>query len=187
MLHYSDYVKMNTSPSNIVLNKVEDNDKDLIRQVRKQHIKNNLVMLIASGIGFSVALWFFIRSLINRASTVFVDVFTLAVLLAVMITLFYFIFDVLGPFRGFRKGIVLSSDRIGEEKDNRNRTYQYVFDIYLEESEQTLMSYQVSKEVFEAINPGDGIVLFKTIRKLKALPDPSRKCVMDVSKIKSGI
>ena len=187
MLHYQDYVKMNVSPSSVVLNKIEEADKDLITQVRKQHIKNNLVLLIVLGIGFVGVLCLFIWSLAFRSSSLFADVFTIALALAALIAISYYGFDVLGPFKGVRRGVVLTADRIGEAKDNRNRTYQYVFDIYLEDSEQTLMSYQVSKEVFQAVNPGDGVVLFKTLKKLKALPDPTRKSVMDVSKIKSGI
>lgn len=187
MLHYQDYVKMNVSPSSVVLNKIEDKDKDLISRVRKTHIKTNLVMIVVLGICFVAALCFFIWSLVFRSPSVFADVFTTALALVALLAISYYAFDVLGPFKGFRRGVVLTEDRIGEAKDNRNRTYQYVFDIYLEDSEQTLMSYQVSKEVFQAINPGDGVILFKTFKKLKTLPDPTRKNVMDVSKIKSGI
>ena len=187
MLHYQDYVKMNVSPSSIVLNKVEDKDRELISQIHKLHIKNNLVMLVVLGVGFVAALCFFVWSLAVRSSSLFSDIFTSAIILAALIAMFYYGFDVIGPFKGYRRGVVLAADRIGEAKDNRNRTYQYVFDIYLEDSNQTLMSYQVSKEVFQAVNPGDGVILFKTLRKIKALPDPTRKSVMDVSKIKSGI
>ena len=46
---------------------------------------------------------------------------------------------------------------------------------------------QASSRGVESVNPGDGIVIYKTLRKVKALPDPERKGVMDVSKIKSGV
>ena len=88
-----------------------------------------------------------------------------------------------------RKGVVLASQRIQEEKDNRNKTYQYVFDIYIEDSDQSLMSYQVDKEVFSSIEPGDGVVLLRARgkKKVKILADPMRRDVMDVSTIKSGV
>lgn len=51
------------------------------------------------------------------------------------------------------------------------------------------MSYQVDKEVFSSIEPGDGVVLLKARgkKKVKILADPKRRDVMDVSTIKSGV
>ena len=97
------------------------------------------------------------------------------------------IYDLIGGYKGILRGVVLASQRVQEQKDNRNYTYQYVFDIYFEEKEQTLMSYAVSKEVFEVVNPGDGVILVKVGGKIKVLEDLDRKGVMDVSNIKSGI
>ena len=185
--HYSDYVKKNIPHSDVVFEKIGEKDKPLVRIIHRQHIKNNLGALILFLIGFIPLLWFFVRSLFIRLPNVFYDILTLVLIFAALVTLAYFIYDIIGPFKGIRKGIVLASERIQEIKDNKNATYQYVFDIYLPETDQSLMSYQVSREVFESVNPGDGIVIYKTLRKVKALPDPERKGVMDVSKIKSGV
>ena len=185
--HYSDYVKKNVSPSQIVFGKIEENDKELFKRIHKQHIRNNIGLVIVLGISFIAVLLFFIGCLFTRLSSVFYDVLTLILSFAALATLFYNLYDVLGPFRGVRKGVVLSSERIQEHKDNRNASYQYVFDIYLPDTDQSLMSYQVSREVFESVDPGDGIVMFKTMRKIKALADPDSRGIMDVSKIKSGV
>lgn len=185
--HYSDYVKKNIPHSDIVFDKIEEKDKALVKTIHGQHIKNNLGTLILFTIGFIPLFWFFARSLFIRLPNVFFDILTLVLIGGALVALGYFIYDVIGPFKGIRKGIVLASERIQEVKDNKNVTYQYVFDIYLPDTDQTLMSYQVSREVFECVNPGDGIVIYKTLRKVKALPDPERKGVMDVSKIKSGV
>ena len=185
--HYSDYVKKNIPHSDVVFEKIGEKDKPLVRIIHQQHIKNNLGALILFLIGFIPLLWFFVRSLFIRLPNVFYDILTLVLIFAALVTLAYFIYDIIGPFKGIRKGIVLASERIQEIKDNKNATYQYVFDIYLPDTDQSLMSYQVSREVFESVNPGDGIVIYKTLRKVKALPDPERKGVMDVSKIKSGV
>lgn len=186
--HYSDYVKKNISPSDIVFEKVEGKDTALIKEIHKKHIRTNRGLLILLFIAFAAIFAFFVFSLIYRASTVFIDVFTLAVSFAILAGLFYYIYEILGPIRKIRKGIVLASDRIQEIKDNRNATYQYVFDIFLPDTDQTLMSYQVDREVFEDVDPGDGIVIIKTIRKkIKVLADPEREGIMDVSKIKSGV
>lgn len=185
--HYSDYVKKNIPHSDVVFGKIGEKDKPLVRIIHRQHIKNNLGALILFMIGFIPLLWFFVRSLFIRLPNVFYDILTLVLIFAALVTLAYFIYDIIGPFKGIRKGIVLASERIQEVKDNKNATYQYVFDIYLTDTDQSLMSYQVSREVFESVNPGDGIVIYKTLRKVKALPDPECKGVMDVSKIKSGV
>ena len=59
--------------------------------------------------------------------------------------------------------------------------------IYLEDRDETLMSYSVSKVVFASVEPGDGVAVVKVGKKVMVLEDPERKGVMDVSKIKSGI
>ena len=186
--HYSDYVKKNISPSDIVFEDVGEQDKELIKRIHKNHIRTNRGLLILMMIAFAVIFTFFVASVINRASTLFIDIFTIVVSFAISAALFYHIYDILGPIKKIRKGIILSSERIQEIKDNRNATYQYVFDIFLPDTDQTLMSYQVDREVFERVDPGDGIVIIKTLRKkLKVLADPSREGIMDVSKIKSGV
>ena len=116
--HYSDYVKKNIPHSDIVFDKIEEKDKALVKVIHSQHIKNNLGTLILFTIGFIPLFWFFVRSLFIRLPNVFFDILTLALICAALIALAYFIYDVIGPFKGIRKGIVLASERIQEAKDN---------------------------------------------------------------------
>ena len=103
--------------------------------------------------------WGIISSITAGFSNLFTDIFTLAGFGVGFLVSGYWVYDILSGYQLIRKGVVLASQRIQEEKDNRNKTYQYVFDIYLEDSDQSLMSYQVDKEVFSSIEPGDGVVL----------------------------
>ena len=89
--------------------------------------------------------------------------------------------------KGIRKGVVLAASREQENKDGRNTSYQFVFDIYMEDKDETLMSFVVSQEVFSQVEPGDGVLVVKAGRKVKVMQDPERKAVMDVRNIKSGI
>ena len=49
------------------------------------------------------------------------------------------------------------------------------------------MSFPVDKEVYGDIDPGDGIILVKNIKKIRAFADPDRIAVMDVSRVRSGV
>jgi hypothetical protein len=133
--------------------------------------------------------WGIISSFAAGFSNPITDIFTLLGFGAGFLVSGYWVYDILSGYQLIRRGVVLAANRIQEEKDNRNRTYQYVFDIYLEESDQSLMSYQVDKEVFSSLEPGDGVVLLKARgkKKVKILADPKRRDVMDVSTIKSGV
>ena len=44
--HYDDYAKKSVSASDLTFDKVAESDKDVIREVRKTHIKKNVVFLI---------------------------------------------------------------------------------------------------------------------------------------------
>ena len=61
------------------------------------------------------------------------------------------------------------------------------FDIYMEDKDESLMSFSVSPEVFKEVEPGDGVLVVKAGRKVRVMPDPDRKAVMDVSRIRSGV
>lgn len=185
--HYSDYVSKAVPASDIVFEKIKPEHKALLKDVRKEHIRANLWFLIAMFVMFIVCGWGFFRSVTTPIEEPFQDIVAMLVFLVGFVLAAYWIHDVFAGFKGIRKGVVLASSRLQEEKDNRNKTYQYVFDIYIEDTDQTLMSYQVDKEVFSDINPGDGVVLLKTRFKIKILADPERIGVMDVSKIKSGV
>ena len=60
-------------------------------------------------------------------------------------------------------------------------------DIYLEDKDETLMSYSINQDVFASVEPGDGVAVVKVGKKVLVLEDPDRKGVMDVSNIRSGI
>ena len=130
---------------------------------------------------------FFLSFLFTPSDIIIYKVIALALFGAGMFVTGKQIIDLIGGYKGILKGVVLTSQRIQEAKDNRNYTYQYVFDIYIEDKQQTLMSYAVDKEIFERIDPGDGVILVKIGKKVKVLEDLDRKGVMDVSNIKSGI
>ncbi len=185
--HYSDYVSKAAPLSDIVFDKIKAEDKDLLKDVKKEHIRANKWFLVAMFVIFLFCCWGIISSIIAGIDKPFQDITALVAFILGFLLSGYWIHDVFAGFRGIRKGVVLASSRLQEEKDNRNKTYQYVFDIYLEDTDQTLMSYQVDQEVFTDIQPGDGVVLLKTRFKVKILADPSRQGVMDVSKIKSGV
>lgn len=185
--HYSDYVSKATPVSDIVFDKIKAEDKELLKDVKKEHIRANIWFLVAMFAIFLFCSWGLVSSAIQGIENPFQDIATLIGFAFGFLLSGYWIYDVFSGFKGIRKGVVLASSRLQEEKDNRNKTYQYVFDIYLEDTDQTLMSYQVDQEVFSDIQPGDGVVLLKTRFKIKILADPSRQGVMDVSKIKSGV
>ena len=188
-LHYEDYLKKNVPITDVVFNRITEQDKDVVKEVRSEHIRKNKGFLAVTGIGVIFCTWGIISSFVAGFSNPASDLFTLAAFVAGFLVCGYWVYDILSGYQLIRKGVVLAANRIQEEKDNRNRTYQYVFDIYLEDSDQSLMSYQVDKEVFSSLEPGDGVVLLKAMgkKKVKILADPKRREVMDVSTIKSGV
>ena len=185
--HYSDYVKKSVTVSELVFDEIKPEDKDLIRRVRSEHIRSNMALLIICSVAFIISLWGFITSFIVKAGSIFETVGFAILSLGGIIIFGRVIYGLIGIIKGIRKGVVLSSSRMQEEKDNRNKTYQYVFDIYMEDRDEALLSFEVSFEVFESAKLGDGVILVKIGKKVKVLADPDRKEVMDVSRIKSGV
>lgn len=185
--HYSDYKKMNVPVSDLVFDDIKDTDKELLSRIKKQRIKASIAFLILMIFAFTGCIFLFVVSLLTPSDNLVFKIIALVVIGAGAIITGKQIYDLIGGYKGILRGVVLASQRVQEQKDNRNYTYQYVFDIYFEEKEQTLMSYAVSKEVFEVVNPGDGVILVKVGGKIKVLEDLDRKGVMDVSNIKSGI
>jgi len=185
--HYSDYLKKSVSASDLVFEKVSEEDKAVAGKVRKAYIRSNRVFLIIMCLIFAAGLYYFINFLILPLDDVVFDVITLVLFGAGLIFIGYNIYSVIAGIKGIRRGIVLASSREQENKDARNTTYQFLFDIYLEDKDQALMSYPVEKETFSAVLPGDGVFVAKCGRKVKVFEDPDRKQVMDVSTVKSGI
>lgn len=185
--HYDDYVKKSVPASSIVFESINDVDKALLKEVKKEHIRANIWFLIPMLALFLLCLWGTISSILTPFDNLITDIFTLIGFIAGLILSGYWLHDIFAGFKGYRKGVVLSKTRFQEKKDNRNATYQYVFDMYIEETDQALMSYLVDQEVFADVEAGDGVILLKRRKKIKILADPSRKGVMDVSKVKSGV
>ena len=186
--HYSDYQKKNVPVSSLEFDKIGSGDKELLGRVRKSLIRMNRSFLVLMLIAFAGATALFIYMLLTPADVLIFKIIALAVISIGVFATGYQLFDILvGGYSGILKGVVLAASRIQELKDNRNYTYQYVFDIYIEEKDQTLMSYAVNREVFSKVEPGDGVVLVKRGNKVKVLEDVDRKCVFDVSNIKSGV
>ena len=185
--HYSDYLKKSVPADSLIFDKVTENDRELIKSVRKAHVNANKGFLALLIFAFLVCAGFFICFLMTPFDSIVYEVVTLAVTGSGAFGSGSAIYNIIGGIKGIRRGVVLTAERIGEMKDNRNATYQYVLDIYLEDRDETLMSYSVSKVVFASVEPGDGVAVVKVGKKVMVLEDPERKGVMDVSKIKSGI
>lgn len=185
--HYSDYLKKSVPVSALVFDKVQESDKDVIRRVKSAHIKANLVFIILLAVSCVACLWYFIRfCFLPLDNIVYQAVAQSAFGAAVCIT-GYFLFGFFRSIKEIRRGICLTSTRAQENKEGRNSSYQFVFDIYMEDRDETLMCYTVDREVSSAVQPGDGVIIAKCGKKIKVFEDPDRKQVMDVSKIKSGI
>lgn len=185
--HYSDYLKKNISINDLEFNKVQESDKDALKKVRMIHIKRNAGFLVVMVIAFVLSIWYFVNFLIIPPDNIVYQIVVLSFLGLGAVVSAGFIYNILGVVKGIRRGVVLAASRIQEVKDNRNRTYQYVLDIFFEDTDQTLMSYGVDQEVFSVVQPGDGIIVVKIGRKAKVMYDPDRKGIMDVSNIKSGL
>ncbi len=185
--HYDDYAKKSVSASDLTFDKVAESDKDVIREVRKTHIKKNVVFLIVLTVLFVPFTWYFINFFFIPIDVLFFHIVAQVFLGGASFGCGYYIYSILGPIRRIRKGVVLGSERIQEIKDNRNASYQYVFDIYFEDKDEALMAFAVDKDVFSYVNPGDGVIVTKLGRKIRVFGDPSRTGVLDVSNIKSGV
>lgn len=186
-LHYSDYASRSAAIPDIEFHKVCDEDKAMIGQVRKIHIKKNIGLMIFMIICFVGFLLYFLFALEIRLEYLFADLFSVILLFVPLAVAAYYVIDVLGPLWRIRKGVVIRSERVTSTRYTGNATYQYFFDIYLPDSDQTLMNFQVDREVFGDIDPGDGVILVKNIWKIRVFADPDRIAVMDVSRITSGV
>jgi hypothetical protein len=185
--HYQDYLKKSISVRDLVYDKVEDSDRGVIKRIRKAHIKANVGGLVILGIAFAVCLWLFINFLLTPGSLVIYQIMSLTLFGGAAAISAYYFYHIIGAVKGIRRGVLLASSREQENKDGRNSTYQYLFDIYMEDRDETLMSFPVDLEVFKQVRPGDGVFIVKVGRKAKVMEDPDRKAVMDVSTVKSGV
>lgn len=187
MDHYSDYLKKAVPVKQLVFDKVGEGDKALIANARKRLIKSNIGLLVLLFIAFALLLWAFMSFILQPSPSAFIEVFSLAGLGLGLFIAGRFIWSIAGPVSGIRKGVLLSSTRLQETKDERSRSYQYVFDIYMEDRDETLMSYAVDPKTFSSVQPGDGVFVVKAGRKIRIAKDPDRIGVMDVSRIRSGV
>lgn len=185
--HYSDYQKKAVSVDELTFDAISEDDKALIKKVRNARIKSHLGFVIIMCLIFFVCAFLLVNSIIAPLSNIYSEIASFPLFIGGMIISGRIILSFLGGCKGIRKGVVLTADRLKEFSEKRNATFQYVFDIYMEDKDQTLMSYSVLPEVFEAVHPGDGVLVAKVGGKIQVLEDPERKGVMDVSTIKSGI
>lgn len=185
--HYSDYLKKSVSASDLVFDKVQESDKDVIKRIKKSHIRSNLFYIIIVSIGFIACSWYFVNFCLLPLGNIIYEVITLGLFGAAVFMTGYILFGFIRGIKEIRRGVVLASSREQENRDGRNTSYQFVFDIYFEDRDETLMSYTVDKEVSAAVQPGDGVILTRFGRSIKVYEDPDRKGVMDVSRIKSGL
>lgn len=189
-MHYSDFEKKAVSADAITFDKINEHDKILISGLRKENLKKNTGFLILLFVVLIIVLWMVISFIVSHLTTIslpnspgsFFQVVTLLFYGIIIFGCVYFIIDLIGLYKGIRKGVLLASSRV-----NDGKVHEYIFDIYMEDKDETLMRYTVRKDVYEQVTPGDGVLLLKTARKIEVLSDPGRKGVMDVSNIKSGI
>ena len=182
--HYSDYQKMSVSVKDLAFDEIQESDRELVKTVKREHIRANTGFLVILCIAFIACAWFFIQFLIIPPDSLFYQIIALVVLGAGMLFSGNLLYGLLAGIKGIRKGVVLTASREQENKDGRNSSYQYVVDIYFDDRDETIMSYSISPEVFNRIRPGDGVVVVKAGRKIKVFADPERIGVMDVSTIK---
>ena len=135
--HYSNYLKKAVSAKQLVFDKVEEGDKKLISDIKKTHIRKNIVLLVLLLIAFVILLWAFISFIVKPSDSSFIEVISLIGLAGGLFIIGDFIYSIVGKVSGIRKGVVLSSSRLQEAKDDRNRSYQYVFDIYMEDRDES--------------------------------------------------
>lgn len=185
--HYSDYLKKNVSVKDLVFDEIREKDKALLKRVKKAHIKSNMGFLVIFSIGFIACTYFFTAFLIVPSDSLIFKLLSLIILGAGMAGCGMLVYEIIAGIKGIRKGVVLTASREMENRDGRNSSYQYIFDIYMEDKDESLMSFSVSPEVFKEVEPGDGVLVVKAGRKIRVMPDPDRKAVMDVSRIRSGV
>ena len=185
--HYSDYQKKCVSIKDLTFDPVQDSDKDVLTRVVKAHARTNFVFIVLLSAGFCACAYYLISFLFIRTSMIFFEI--LGVLLPGAGAAFcgYYLYGFFGGITGIRRGVILTASRISERVDGRFAPLPYVVDIYMEDRDQTLMSYVVDRETFSQAAPGDGVIIAKIGRRIKVFADPDRKKVMDVSNIKSGI
>ena len=176
--HYSDYLKKSVSASDLVFDKVQESDKDVIKRIKELLLVWNL----ETGSYDSAPMVF-----VDSDPEAIYEVITLGLFGAAVFVTGYILFGFVRGIKEIRRGVVLASSREQENRDGRNTSYQFVFDIYFEDRDETLMSYTVDKEVSAAVQPGDGVILTRFGRSIKVYEEPDRKGVMDVSRIKSGL
>ena len=185
--HYSDYKKKSVPVASLVFDKITEDDKKLLSKIRKEHLRSNIGYLIILLLMFIVCFGAFISFIFAPLGNIIFEILALAGSGLLTFISLKFLNTIIGPFKGIRRGIVLTSQRMQAIKDNRNATYQYVFDIYLDDKDETLMSYEVNQDTYLDAKPGDGVVIIKGVKNIGVYPDPDRKAVMDVSNVKSGV
>ena len=109
--HYSDYLKKNISVNDLTFDKISEEDKPLLKKVKKAHIKNNMGFLIIMSIGFIACTYFFTSFLIAPSDSIVIKLLSLIILGAGMFGCGLMIYDIIAGIKGIRKGVVLAASR----------------------------------------------------------------------------
>ena len=120
--HYSDYLKKAVSVSDLVFDKVQESDKEVIKKIRKDHIKSNMVYIILLAIACLACLWYFVNFCFLPVDSIVYEVISLGAFGAAIIITGSII---IGYFRGIkeiRRGVCLASSR---EQENKEKGRQY--------------------------------------------------------------
>lgn len=98
--HYSDYLKKSVSVSDLVFDKVQESDKDVIRRIRKAHIRSNIVYIILLSIAFLACSWYFVNFCLLPVDNIVYEVISLGLFGAAIFITGYIIF---GYFRSIKE------------------------------------------------------------------------------------
>ena len=107
--HYSDYLKKNVSVKDLVFDEIREEDKALLKRVKKAHIKANMGFLVIFSIGFTACTYFFTAFLITPSDTLIIKLLSLIILGAGMFGCGMLVYEIIAGIKGIRKGVVLTA------------------------------------------------------------------------------
>ena len=112
--------------SDLVFDEIREEDKALLKRVKKAHIKANMGFLIIFSIGFTACTYFFTAFLIAPSDSLIIKLLSLIILGAGMFGCGMLVYEIIAGIKGIRKGVVLTASREMENRDGRNSSYQFL-------------------------------------------------------------
>ena len=103
--HYSDYQKMSVSVNDLVFDKIQESDKELLKKVKKANIRANMLFLVVLAIAFVACAWFFVHFLIIPSDSIFYQIVSLLVLGFGMFMSGKLFYGLIAGIKGIRKGV----------------------------------------------------------------------------------